>query len=74
MFYMAGMGLVKVSILFLYLRIFTVSHVIKWAIYVVMASVVVYVVALELVFIFGCRPLRESPARRVPPPAAWAVK
>ncbi len=59
-FYMAGMGLVKISILFLYLRTFAVGQGIRWAIYVIMASVVMYVVALELVLIFGCRPLRAA--------------
>jgi hypothetical protein len=57
--YMFGMGAVKVSILLLYLRIFSAGNKLKIVSYVLIAYVAGYVIAGELSLVFGCQPLRK---------------
>ena len=55
--HMGGMGAVKLSILLLYLRIFSTGPRLRYTVYAVMFFVAGYVVAGELSFIFSCKPI-----------------
>lgn len=57
--YMAGMGAVKLSILLLYLRLFSAGRRLKTIIYILIAFVVAYTVSGELSVLFGCQPIKK---------------
>lgn len=59
MAYIPSMGAIKLSILFLYLRVFLLGGKLKIAIYALMAFVTAYVLAGELSLLFGCRPVKK---------------
>ena len=63
---MAAMAAVKYSILLLYLRLFAVGNRLRYAIYTMMAIVTGLLIAGELSYIFGCRPLAKLFDRNVP--------
>ncbi|KAI9834663.1 MAG: hypothetical protein M1826_000065 [Phylliscum demangeonii] len=57
--YMAAMGAVKLSILLLYLRLFSAGRSLRLCIYLLLAFTSSYVIAGELSLFFGCRPVRK---------------
>lgn len=52
-------GVIKISILLLYLRIFSSKRGMKLAIYASLCFTVSYLLALELSFAFSCKPVRK---------------
>lgn len=60
------MGVVKLSILCLYLRIFSAGQKLKVTIYVLMFFVAGYTIAGEFSMFFGCRPLGKLLNRTIP--------
>ncbi|KAI9883549.1 MAG: hypothetical protein M1823_004691 [Watsoniomyces obsoletus] len=64
--YMVAMGAVKLSILLLYLRIFSMARKLKIVIYLIIAFVVGYVVSGELSFLLRCKPIKKIIRSEIP--------
>jgi chromate transport protein ChrA len=52
-------GMIKISILLLYLRLFSASRTLKRAIYGLVAFVAAYILAFELSLGFSCKPVKS---------------
>lgn len=52
-------AVIKISILLLYLRLFSSSRKLRIATYILIGVVASYMIAFELSLIFGCRPVRK---------------
>jgi chromate transport protein ChrA len=59
-------GVIKISILLLYLRLFSAKHTLKRVIYGLIAFVAAYVLAFEISLVLSCKPVKTlfRPARR----------
>lgn len=57
--YLAAIGIVKISILLLYLRLFSISRATRYSVYACMLFVGGYIVAGELSLLFGCQPVKK---------------
>lgn len=51
------MGVTKLSILLLYLKLLAPGMKLRWAVYGILAFIATYTVALELTLLFGCHPI-----------------
>ena len=58
--YIPTICLVKLSILLLYLRLFSNGRTVRYTVYGILSFVVSYNIAAELSLIFGCRPVRKT--------------
>lgn len=57
---------VKISILLLYLRLFSTNRRTRTAAYMLIAFIAAYLFALETSLLFGCRPLRKLSNSEIP--------
>jgi hypothetical protein len=55
-----ALGAVKISILLLYLDLFRIEKSTRWIIYALSIAILLYTAIINLVTIFGCRPLNKS--------------
>lgn len=58
MLYLAAMSVLKISVLLLYLRLFSVNHRAKVVIRLTIGIVVTFSVAILFLYLFGCQPLK----------------
>lgn len=58
MLYLTAMSALKISVLLLYLRLFSVNRRAKMVIRITMGIVVIFFVAILFLYLFGCQPLK----------------